>query len=43
LKLAKKEFANVKIVISGSGAAGTAIAKLLHEYGTKNIVMTDSK
>lgn len=43
LKLAKKEFATVKIVISWSGAAGTAIAKLLHEYGAKNIVMTDSK
>lgn len=43
LKLANKEFATVKIVISGSGAAGTAIAKLLHEYGAKNIVMTDSK
>ena len=43
LKLVKKEFADVKIVISWSGAAGTAIAKLLHEYGAKNIVMTDSK
>ena len=43
LKLAKKDFATIKIVISGAGAAGTAIAKLLYEYGAKNIVMTDSQ
>lgn len=43
LKLAKKEFATIKVVIAGAWAAGTAIAKLLHIYGTKNIVMTDSQ
>ena len=31
------------IVIVGSGAAGTAIAKLLSLYGAKDIVMVDSK
>ncbi len=31
------------IVILGSGAAGTAIAKLLSLYGAKDIVMVDSK
>ncbi len=43
LKLAEKEFATIKIVMSWAGAAGTAIAKLLHEYGAKNIIMTDSQ
>lgn len=43
LKLAEKDFATIKIVMSWAGAAGTAIAKLLHEYGAKNILMTDSQ
>ncbi len=43
LKLANKKFADIKVVISWAGAAGTAIAKLLHDYGTKNIIMTDSQ
>ena len=38
LKLVKKELAQVKIVISGAGAAGTAIAKLLAISGGKNIL-----
>lgn len=36
----KKE--EVKIVINGAGAAGTAIAKLLIAYGFMNIMMCDS-
>ena len=43
LKLTKKEIWNIKIVIAGAGAAGISIAKLLHSYGAKHIVMTDSK
>jgi malate dehydrogenase (oxaloacetate-decarboxylating) len=43
LKVAKKEIKKIKIVISGTGAAGTAIAKLLIKYGAKNIVMVDSQ
>ncbi|MEM4637947.1 MAG: malic enzyme-like NAD(P)-binding protein [Candidatus Woesearchaeota archaeon] len=42
LKLADKKFSEVKIVISGVGAAGIAIAKLLLTYGAKNIIMADS-
>ena len=38
LKLVKKELSKVKIVISGAGAAGTAIAKLLTVSGAKNIL-----
>jgi len=33
---------NVKIVISGAGAAGIAVTNLLFEYGFKNICMCDS-
>jgi len=43
LKLVKKNIKSIKIVISGTGAAGTAIAKLLLKYGAKNIVMVDSQ
>lgn len=43
LKLRGGEKSTVKIVFSGAGAAGTAIAELLLEYGFKNIVVLDSK
>ncbi|HAI74338.1 MAG TPA: NAD-dependent malic enzyme [Candidatus Moranbacteria bacterium] len=42
LKVAKKKLAKIKIVISGAGAAGVAIAKLLIKAGAKNILMLDS-
>ncbi len=37
LKLVNKDKASISIVISGMGAAGSAIAKLLTEYGVKTI------
>lgn len=43
LKLAKKKPIDIKVVISGVGAAGIATAQLLNEYGIKNIIMVDSK
>ncbi len=43
LKLIWKKFNEIKIVISGAGAAWIAIAKLLHKYWAKNIVTLDSK
>jgi malate dehydrogenase (oxaloacetate-decarboxylating) len=42
LKVVKKNIKNIKIVISGAGAAGIAIAKLLIKYGAKNIILADS-
>lgn len=42
LILTGKNIADCKIAMSGTGAAGTATAKLLHLYGAKNIVMVDS-
>lgn len=38
LKLVKKEVAEIKVVVSGTGAAGSAIIKMLHDFGIKNIV-----
>ena len=43
LKLVKKEFKDIKVVFSGAGAAGTAIAKLFISLGTTNVVMADSR
>lgn len=43
LKVAGKNINNVKIVISGAGAAGIAITKLLIKYGAQNIILTDSQ
>jgi len=43
LKVTKKKLASARIVISGAGAAGTAIAKLLYKAGSQNILVLDSK
>jgi malate dehydrogenase (oxaloacetate-decarboxylating) len=42
-KVVKKDLKKLKVVISGAGAAGTAIAKLLLKTGVKDIVILDSK
>lgn len=42
LPLSGKKLEDVHIVINGAGAAGTAIAELLHAAGAKNIVAVDS-
>ncbi len=41
MKLVKKDKATVKVVINGAGSAGTAICKLLLNYGFKNIIVCD--
>jgi malate dehydrogenase (oxaloacetate-decarboxylating) len=41
LKLVKKDMSSVKIVMSGAGAAGTAIARLLVLSGARNIIAFD--
>jgi malate dehydrogenase (oxaloacetate-decarboxylating) len=43
LKLVKKNLSDVKIVMSGVGAAGTAIARLLVKNGAKNIIGFDKE
>lgn len=41
LKLVKKDIKDIKCVINGAGAAGTAIGELLLKLGLKNLVMCD--
>ena len=43
LKIVGKDIKNIKVVISGAGAAGVAIIKLLMSVGLKNVIMCDSK
>lgn len=43
LKLTNKKFEDLKVVVNGAGAAGTAITKLLIKMGTKNIILCDTK
>lgn len=41
LKIVKKDVADIKVVISGAGAAGMAIVRLLFKIGVKNITVCD--
>lgn len=43
LKVVEKSLPAVKIVISGAGAAGSAIARLLMAAGAKNIILVGSR
>ena len=42
-KVVKKKFASLHVVISGAGAAGTAIAKILLQAGIVDIIVLDTK
>ncbi|MEK7078509.1 MAG: NADP-dependent malic enzyme [Patescibacteria group bacterium] len=41
LKITNREIMDTKIVVSGAGAAGSAIVKILHTKGAKNILVCD--
>jgi malate dehydrogenase (oxaloacetate-decarboxylating) len=43
LKVTGKNLKSAKIVINGSGAAGTAVTKLLHAAGARNLLILDSE
>ncbi|MBR3276629.1 MAG: NADP-dependent malic enzyme [Eubacterium sp.] len=43
LKLVKKNITDIKVAVSGAGAAATAITKLLLTAGVKDIIMCDSR
>jgi malate dehydrogenase (oxaloacetate-decarboxylating) len=43
LKVVGKKKEEIKVVISGAGAAGIAISELLADYGIKNYCLCDSK
>ena len=41
LKVVKKDIAQIKVVINGAGAAGSAIGNHLMKLGVKNLIMVD--
>lgn len=43
LKLVGKQLKDCKVVVVGAGAAGVAVAKLLHKYARPEIIAVDSK
>lgn len=43
LKFTGRKIGDIKVVMSGAGAAGSAIIKLLIELGLKNVIMCDRK
>jgi malate dehydrogenase (oxaloacetate-decarboxylating) len=43
LKITGKKIGEIRAVLNGAGAAGTAVSNLLIEYGLKNLIMCDRK
>ena len=43
LKIVKKEWKDLKIVVAGAGAAGLSICKLLQHFGPEDIILTNRK
>ena len=43
LKLVDKSFNDIKVVLSGAGAAGIAITRLLESFGVRKMIMCDSR
>ncbi|MEL7635875.1 MULTISPECIES: NADP-dependent malic enzyme [Sporomusa] len=41
LRFVKKDIKNVKMVVNGAGAAGTAIGRILLNAGAENVIMVD--
>jgi malate dehydrogenase (oxaloacetate-decarboxylating) len=42
-RLLKEDITRFKVVVSGAGASGTAVTKLLLAYGIKNVIVCDRK
>ncbi|EAL0079739.1 malate dehydrogenase [Campylobacter lari] len=43
MEISGKKFEDIKVVISGAGAAGIASARMYRNLGVKNIILVDSK
>lgn len=43
MQISGKNFKNIKVVISGAGAAGIASARMYRNLGVENIILVDSK
>jgi len=42
-KVVKKQMKNMRFIVVGAGAAGTAVSKLLIQHGVGDVIVTDSK
>jgi len=42
-KVVKKDIKKMRIVVSGAGAAGMAVTKLIHLYGARNLLVLDKE
>jgi malate dehydrogenase (oxaloacetate-decarboxylating) len=43
LKVVDKRFEDIRVAVSGAGAAGIAVTKFLLSFGTKDVILCDSK
>lgn len=43
LKVVNKKFEDIRVAVSGAGAAGIAVTKFLLSFGTKDVILCDSK
>lgn len=43
LRLVGKDFQNLKVAVSGAGAAGVAVTRFLLSFGAKDVILCDSK
>ena len=43
LKVVGKSFSNVRVAVSGAGAAGIAVTKFLYSFGVKDAILCDSR
>lgn len=43
LKVVGKDFSNIRVAVSGAGAAGTAVTKFLLSFGVRDAILCDSR
>ena len=43
LKVVGKDFATIRVAVSGAGAAGVAVTKFLQSFGVRDAILCDSK
>lgn len=43
LKVVKKQFSEIEVVVNGAGAAGISVTRLLNSFGVKNVILCDTK
>jgi len=43
LKLVKKSFSEIRVAVSGAGAAGIAVTRFLYSFGARDVILCDSR